>query len=493
MPYNLRKRAAPEPVEPVVKKPRVKKAPKAAKVKDEPVKEQVPEPTKETGKTKEPHDVKASPEVEVPKDVKVSKTTKKAKKVQESQKVEEVEQVQSLTRCQYLFGIDGCGEFGLGKIGFTKNGPTKLPIDGAIKQVACGPMHTITLTEDGQVYSYGCNDEGALGRITDGDCDLESTPTPVPLPNQVEKVTAGDSHSAALTTKSEVFIWGNFRDEHGSIGLTPECSGEATFKPIQISPETKFMDIASGSNHMLLLDTDGVVYSFGVGAQGQLGRLTSEDVGENSTSSYPITAENRDLFLTPKKVSLKDVDPARPFVCDAIYAGNNSSFATNTDKKKNRLAGWGLNNYHQLGYKGQKGDLVQHRPKRSTFTCSTSMIDVACGQHHTLFLTKSGRVYSAGRHDYGMLGLGKISKEICPAKRVDALCDETITNIDAGINTSFAVSDEGKLYAWGMSGPQLGVSGEEDLLEPTVVKSLEKKRVISVSTEGEFTAVVAEG
>lgn len=486
MPYNLRKRPAPEPIQPVIKKPRVKKAPK--------VKEQE---IKAVPKVDVEPEIPKSPIVPEPAPAPAPKASRgrKPKEVKDvpAPKIEKVEKVAATERCQYSFGIDGCGEFGLGKIGFTKNAPTKLPVDGAIKQVACGPMHTITLTENGQVYSYGCNDEGALGRITDGDCDLESKPTLVPLSNPVIKVTAGDSHSAALTQESEVFIWGNFRDEHGSIGLTPDCNGEATFKPIQICPETKFKDIASGSNHMLLLDTEGVVYSFGVGAQGQLGRLIPEDVGQDKTSSYPITANNRDLFLAPKKVSLKEVDPQRPFVCDAIYAGNNSSFATNTDKKKNRLAGWGLNNYYQLGYKGKTNELVQHHPKRSTFTCSTSMIGVACGQHHTLFLTRTGRVYSAGRHNYGMLGLGKIDKEVCPAKRIDTLADSTITNIDAGINTSFAVSDTGELYAWGMSGPQLGVSGEEDLLVPTLVKSLEKKRVISVSTEGEFTAVIAEG
>lgn len=27
-------------------------------------------------------------------------------------------------------------------------------------------MHTVVLTEDGQVYSWGVNDEGALGRPT---------------------------------------------------------------------------------------------------------------------------------------------------------------------------------------------------------------------------------------------------------------------------------------------------------------------------------------
>lgn len=35
-----------------------------------------------------------------------------------------------------------------------------------VLQVACGGMHTAVLTADGGVYTWGVNDEGALGRET---------------------------------------------------------------------------------------------------------------------------------------------------------------------------------------------------------------------------------------------------------------------------------------------------------------------------------------
>lgn len=473
MPYNLRKRTQVKTDEPIVKP--VAKRRKVTKS----------EPEREVVKPEAKKDVIKS---DVKQDVVKSETKQEVIKSEPERKVIKLH-VEVGVRYQVAFGNDSCGELGLGKIGITRKLPTEVPIKKPIKQVVCGPMHTLSLTEDGEVYSYGCNDEGALGRVTDGDETLEATPTVVPIDSKVIKVTAGDSHSAVLTDESEIYVWGNFRDEHGSVGLTPSCDGQASYKPIQLLPDTKFQDIASGSNHMLLLDNDGIVYSFGVGAQGQLGRLKPDEIGDTGNPN-PITAENRQLYLTPHKVSLKDVDPQRPFVCDAVYAGNFSSFATNTDKKKNRLAGWGLNNYFQLGYKGQKGQLVQYLPRRSTFTCSTSMIGVACGQHHTLFLTKTGRVYAAGRHEYGMLGLGKVDKEVCPAKAVDTL--RSIVNISAGINTSFAVNDEGKLYSWGMGGVNLGLANDEDLKVPTEVKSLDGKKVVSVAAGGSFTSVVVD-
>jgi regulator of chromosome condensation len=495
MPYNLRKRKlaapeapeAPEAREPakVPKKRTKKEEPKAAKVEqNEAVKKRA---KKEEPKEEQNEVSKKRVKKEELKDAKEEQNDASKKRV----KTEEPKD-QTNEQNQLVFGDDTCGELGLKKIGISKREPTRVPIN-VIKQVACGPMHTLSLDQSGKIYSYGCNDEGALGRITNGDETLEATPTAIELDGEVVKISAGDSHGAALTSTNQVFIWGNFRDEHGSVGLLPECDGQATYKPIQVMPEKKFKDIASGSNHMLLLDVDGVVYSFGVGAQGQLGRLSPEQVGQNE-KTVSISADNRDLFLKPDVVPMKQVDPQREFICDAIYAGNFSSFATNTDKKKNRLAAWGLNNYFQLGYKGQqKGQLIQYYPRRSTFTCSTSMINVACGQHHTIFLTKTGRVYAAGRNEYGMLGIGnsmKDKKEVCPAKQIDTF-DGPITDISAGINTSFAVSADGKLYAWGMNGRNLGVeSGDDDLMEPTEVKSLAAYKVISVSSGSSFTAVI---
>lgn len=341
-----------------------------------------------------------------------------------------------------VFGDDTAGEMGLGEIGISKKSPFKLEsIPDKIVQVACGAMHTLCLTSGGEIYSFGCNDEMALGRETNGDEELDSTPAKISLPDKATKVTAGDSHSASLTVKGHVYVWGNFKDEHGSVGLTPESNGKPSVKPIRIMEETVFKDIASGSDHMLLADSEGKVYSFGVAEQGQLGRIDKNDLQQ-------IKLDNRELYLRPALVDFSKVDPKRPFICDAVFAGNFSSFAINTDKVKNRLAGWGLNNYSQLGYKGakEKGkeQLVQYFAKRSQFTCSTSMRFVACGQHHTLFLTSSGRVYSAGRPEYGRLGLGKLKDVVCPAKCLDSLKNEKVVDISAGTSTSFAVTDEGE-------------------------------------------------
>lgn len=73
-----------------------------------------------------------------------------------------------------------------------------------------------------KVMTFGCNDEGALGRDTSQE-GSETVPGFVNLPTVAVQITAGDSHSAALLEDGQVFVWGSFRDSHGTMGLlTPQ-------------------------------------------------------------------------------------------------------------------------------------------------------------------------------------------------------------------------------------------------------------------------------
>jgi regulator of chromosome condensation len=106
-----------------------------------------------------------------------------------------------------------------------------------VVQVAVGGMHCLALTHDNQIYTWGVNDQGALGRNTDWDGGYkdmddgsdsdsddddsglnprEATPTAIPE-NSFPKgtvfvqVVAADSASFALTDDGLVYGWGTFR------------------------------------------------------------------------------------------------------------------------------------------------------------------------------------------------------------------------------------------------------------------------------------------
>lgn len=80
-----------------------------------------------------------------------------------------------------------------------------------ILQVAAGGMHTVALDDKGKVWTFGLNDDFALGRPTKEEED-SFQPGAVDLgARNVVQISAGDSHSAALTETGDVYAWGTFK------------------------------------------------------------------------------------------------------------------------------------------------------------------------------------------------------------------------------------------------------------------------------------------
>ena len=70
----------------------------------------------------------------------------------------------------YVVGSGDNGQLGLGEdlVECAKPRAVLAFGDLLVKAVACGGMHTLALTEDGGAWSWGVNDEGALGRVVRG-------------------------------------------------------------------------------------------------------------------------------------------------------------------------------------------------------------------------------------------------------------------------------------------------------------------------------------
>jgi alpha-tubulin suppressor-like RCC1 family protein len=78
-----------------------------------------------------------------------------------------------------------------------------------IIKVICGGMHTLALASDGSLYSWGCNDEGVLGRG-----GAENVPLRVDgsLDIPVTDISTGDSHAIAYNTDTnQLYYWGCYR------------------------------------------------------------------------------------------------------------------------------------------------------------------------------------------------------------------------------------------------------------------------------------------
>ncbi|KAL3284777.1 hypothetical protein HHI36_018920 [Cryptolaemus montrouzieri] len=379
-------------------------------------------------------------------------------------------------------GQNDVGQLGLGDEVMEKSRLALLELnDKEIVDICAGGMHTVCLTKDGKVFTFGCNDEGALGRKTDEEENSEYRPGQVELPGQVIQISAGDSHTVALLEDGKVFAWGTFRDTHGNMGLT--TSGNERF-PYEIIKDIPIVKVASGENHIVFLSKFGQVYTCGNGEQGQLGRTSERHSGRDGRGG--MSKAQREKLLKPALINVK---PSLRLHFENIWCGSCGTYvkASGTDD----IYVFGLNNYGQLGlnHRGQ-----QYTPAHSKIFSEQKIVEISGGVHHTLALNAIGNTFAIGRHEYGRLGLGEDSKDADELTKIPKLSDLKVITISAGSCTSFAVTDKGGLFCWGMgTSGQLGTGNDEDCLEPTLVagKQLEHRSVVKVSSGGQHTVVLA--
>ncbi|KAK8760838.1 hypothetical protein V5799_027893 [Amblyomma americanum] len=400
-----------------------------------------------------------------------------AKRIKVAEKEEVVVERRKIPGQVYAVGQADVGQLGLGEDFMERLRPTLVPNLDNVVDVVAGGMHTLCLTVDGKVWSFGCNDEGALGRQTD---ENEGTPGLVELPEPVAKLSAGDSHSVALTVTGKVFMWGNFRDSRGQMGLIVE--GRAEKKPQLVA--TGIVQIASGSDHVAMLTAEGNLVTRGCAEQGQLGRVAAmfTSRGGRRLSAY---------LLKPGTVRVQCPKGCKSSAFDRIWTGAYTTYARL--QETGAIYGFGLNNYHQLG--PSKGDTICHMPELLGSCAGRRWEAVSGGQHHTLLLSEEGSVFSMGRKEYGRLGLGAANPpdkddQETPAQ-VPGLAN--CTEISCGEAVSFAVDGEGRLHSWGLgTNGQLGHGNENDLFEPKVVAGrLADRKVLVVSGGGQHTVILA--
>ncbi|MFC8826523.1 RCC1 domain-containing protein [Streptomyces sp. NPDC057137] len=162
------------------------------------------------------------------------------------------------------------------------------------------------------------------------------------------------------------------------------------------------------------------VLSWGAGGTGQLGNGTAKD------SSTPVPVSS--LFRG-------DVD--------RISAGGTSSADSFALALSNEtVKAWGHNASGQLGNGG--------RTNRNVPTAVARLVDitdVAAGGEHALALDGNGQVFSWGDNNYGQLGNNRTGDTRAVPNAVQGL--PKVKQVSAGCDFSLALTETGKVYAWG--------------------------------------------
>lgn len=248
----------------------------------------------------------------------------------------------------------GWGDFGRLGHGNSSDLFTPQPIKALqgirIKQIACGDSHCLAVTMEGEVQSWGRNQNGQLGLGTTED-SLVPRKIEAFKGIPVKMVAAGAEHTAAVTEDGELYGWGWGR--YGNLGLGDRNDRLVPEKVSDNVGEKMFM-VACGWRHTICVSSSGALYTYGWSKYGQLGHGDFED------------------HLFPHKVQA-----LHESFTSQISGGWRHTMALTADGK---LYGWGWNK---------------------------KVILISCGWRHTLAVTERQNVFSWGRGTNGQLGHGE--------------------------------------------------------------------------------------
>ncbi|CAM8881824.1 unnamed protein product [Rhodiola kirilowii] len=256
-----------------------------------------------------------------------------------------------------------------------------------IKQIACGDSHCLALSMDGDVWSWGRNQNGQLGLGTSED-SLVPQKIQAFQGVSVKMVAAGAEHTVAVTEDGELYGWGWGR--YGNLGLG-DRNDRLVPQKVSSSHGEKMTQVACGWRHTISVTSLGGLYTYGWSKYGQLGHGNFED------------------HLVPHKLEAL----AEHFITE-ISGGWRHTMALTSDGK---LFGWGWNKFGQVGV----GDNVDHcHPAQLKFPHEQKVVQISCGWRHTLAVTCRQNVFSWGRNTNGQLGHGEAIDKNTP-KMVDVL------------------------------------------------------------------------
>ena len=288
------------------------------------------------------------------------------------------------------------------------------------------------------------------------------SPQPCTALENIIAISRGVDHIVCLNNEGKVFTFG--LDKDGRLGKPVSNFEELesvdekdpyTNMPFELCDIPKIVQISCGSNFTVCVCENGFVYSFGVNEDGQLG------------------LGNNEIYNTPKVISsLKDVE--------FIECGEDHTFCKTSN---NEIFCWGKNRWGQLGL-GNRDN--QNTPILCSSLSNEDVIDIKCGSIHTLALTSNGDVLSCGNYIFGQLGREADTNKSSSFQKIEDFAK--ISRIECGNAHSLCIDIDNNLYVFGYNiQGQLGLS--DFALRHKPIKNPSLSNIIDISKGGYSTFV----
>ncbi|MCH9685241.1 MAG: hypothetical protein K0V04_27645 [Deltaproteobacteria bacterium] len=339
------------------------------------------------------------------------------------------------------WGAAACGVQGNGA-----SQPTP-PNDGTPGQtwasVAGGVLHTCAIDLDRALWCWG---DGSGGQVGDGVLDdglqqaCRRTPVAIAEGATWARLSMGATHSCGVQMDGTLWCWG--RNTYGQIGDGAVGPLYNRLSPTAVAGDT-WIDVYAGGDHTCALDSEGGLWCWGNGGDGQLG------------------IEGIDFSSTP--VPVAGPPPLREL------ARGGASSTTCAVANDDSLWCWGENSDGAAGV-GQFDEV----PLPTEVFLNDPIDHVFAGPRTTCAVSNDGRLWCWGSGSDGQLGdrdttLGNFSHT--PVEITGHTWDHVVT----GFRHVCGQTDEGQTLCWGANDAGQvgdGTSGPDNgRLEPTAVGS----------------------
>ena len=348
----------------------------------------------------------------------------------------------------FSFGHNQCYQCGYPNIKnqeSIKNPINISKINNNIKAISasCGNEHSLILSDEHVVYSFGSNEDGILGikkiksylnqknlnNTTGQKNDKLNTYKLNKIDfgeytNKIIEISSGTVHNLALTYDGKIFSWGS--SQGGQLGLSlKELESYPGFKnnyyisyPIHIPlpNNSNIIKISCGEAHSLALTNEGKVYSWGFGSNGQLGLGFCED------SFEPGEGLKNSMRYEPELIKNLEDEKIYDIKCGKTF----SMFVDN----KGELYSCGVNDLYQLGIqeinskehlydKDEEGCCDFVFPTKVDYFLKMKVECISCGEGHCLavikdILSNTQTIWSWGNNKFGQLGQNTFIKKCFP-------------------------------------------------------------------------------
>ena len=240
-------------------------------------------------------------------------------------------------------------------------------------------------------------------------------------------VQAGSNHTVVLMSNGTVWACGN--NQYGQLGDgTTENRNNYVQMQDANGPITNVTAIAAGGKHTVALKADGTVWACGYNKSAQLGNDSTYD------SSIFVRMHDRTSYISnAKAIAAGDLHTV-------VLKEDGSVWACGSNTRGQLGVGSSDPTYYNLTQTKQEGT-------PGAYPLIADVTAIAAGGNHTVVLKSDGTVWACGQNSYGQLGIGSTTSKSAFVQTGKDITD--VTAIAAGGSHTLLLTSEGQVWACG--------------------------------------------